>query len=91
MNVELKAYYQMEDKVANPKHYNWFKEKYGVDSLELVQDFSFNLGNVFKYCLRAGHKEEEGYTLQEKEIEDLKKAYFYLGKEITRLTKKYKI
>ena len=44
----------------------------------------FNLGNVVKYILRAGikHPNIEGT------IEDLKKAIWYLGREIENLEKK---
>ena len=46
---------------------------------------NFNLGNVIKYILRAGHKSEEGLSDKQKHIEDLKKALFYIKDEIKRL------
>jgi len=43
----------------------------------------FNIGNVVKYILRAGIK----YPSIEGKIEDLKKAIWYLGREIDNLEK----
>lgn len=47
-------------------------------------DLGFNLGNVIKYILRAGVK----YPGIEGQIVDLKKAIWYLGREIESLEKK---
>jgi hypothetical protein len=41
---------------------------------------NFNMGNVVKYILRAGLKTPD-------KIEDLKKAIWYLGREIENLEK----
>ena len=38
-----------------------------------------------KYLWRAGLKGEEGISVRDKQIEDLKKARFYLDYEIARL------
>jgi hypothetical protein len=77
----------MEDRVNHPKHYTWLKEACGIEVIDIVRHMNFNLGNVIKYVLRAGHKEEEGLTSKEKQIEDLKKAVFYLNDEIKKLEK----
>lgn len=63
----------MEDQV-NPDHYK------GDRVMEVIEDFSLNfaLGNVIKYVLR--HEEKGGLT-------DLKKAFWYLEREIARQTK----
>lgn len=47
---------------------------------------NFDLGNVIKYTLRAGHKSEEGYSDSDKELEDLRKAKWYLDDEIRTRT-----
>jgi hypothetical protein len=44
---------------------------------------NFNLGNAMKYIWRAGIKSDE------KHIEDLQKAIFYINDEINRLEGKY--
>lgn len=60
----------MSDPV-NPSHYR------GDTVMRIIEDFGlgFCLGNVVKYILR--HKDKAG-------LEDLKKARWYLDREITR-------
>lgn len=65
------------DMVNNPPHYT--SHPSGVECIDVVEHMSFNLGNVVKYCWRSGLKNDE--------IEDLKKARFYLDREIVRLEK----
>lgn len=64
------------DNVNHPHHYTWHPS--GVECLQITEAFSFNLGNAIKYIWRSGHKG--------KELEDLKKARFYIDREIGRLT-----
>lgn len=71
-----------EDRVNHPSHYTWLKDKCGIEVIDIVRYMNFNLGNVIKYVLRAGHKSENGMTDSQKRIEDLKKAMFYLNDEI---------
>jgi hypothetical protein len=49
-----------------------------VEVIDLTEQLNFNLGNVVKYVARAGRK-----TCDPKE--DLKKAQWYLIREIYRL------
>lgn len=72
--------------VDHPNHYTWLKDVCGIEVIDLVRHFDFNLGNSLKYILRSGHKTEQGYTCKEKTIEDLKKAIWYLQDEINTLT-----
>ena len=65
------------EKVNHPKHYNMHPS--GIECIEIVRWYNFNIGNVIKYLWRAGLKSEE--TL----IEDLLKARFYLNDEIDRI------
>ena len=73
------------DKVSHPSHYTWLKDKCGIEVIDITRHLNFNIGNVIKYCLRAGHKTEQGYNDIDKHIEDLKKARFYIEDEIKRL------
>lgn len=73
---------KVEDKVNHPSHYTWLKNLCGIEVIDIVRHMGFNLGNVIKYVLRAGHKSEKGYSDFAKEIEDLKKAKWYLEDEI---------
>lgn len=71
--------------VEHPSHYAWLKEKCGVEPNDIMRYFGSNIGQVLKYCMRAGHKSELGMTDREKQIEDLEKALFYLKDEIKLL------
>lgn len=66
----------MTDAVNNPRHYN--SHPSGVECITVAEHFNFCLGNALKYIWRAGEKGDK--------IEDLKKARWYLDREIGRLT-----
>lgn len=67
------------DTVANPAHYN--SHPSGVECIQVVEHMTFNLGCVIKYLWRAGLKDGEPAT------KDLKKAQWYIAREIARLEK----
>ncbi len=67
------------DRVAHPAHYN--KHPSGVECIDVVEHMSFNVGNAVKYAWRADHKADSP-------IEDLKKARWYLDREIKRLSRR---
>jgi hypothetical protein len=71
-----------KEKVNHPNHY---QHPSGVECIEIVRHYDFCIGNAIKYLWRAGLKDEEGYTNTEKEIEDLKKAIFYINDKIKTL------
>jgi hypothetical protein len=62
----------------NPAHY---KSTYPVEIINITECMNFNRGNAVKYVTRAGYKNVNT------EIEDLKKAIWYLQREIHRITK----
>jgi hypothetical protein len=64
----------MTDNVNKPAHYN--SHPSGVEVIRITEHMNFCLGNVIKYVLRADHKNDA--------IEDLKKARWYLDREISR-------
>jgi hypothetical protein len=66
----------MSDPVHHPAHYQGFSN--GAEVIDITENLSFNLGNVVKYVARAGRKTDDP-------IEDLRKAQFYLEREIKRL------
>lgn len=68
-----------EDQVNHPSHYT--SHPSGVECIQIAEHFGFNLGNAIKYIWRAGLKDNDG-------IKDLKKAQFYINREIERLSKK---
>ena len=59
----------------NPDHYK--KHPSGVECIAIIEHFNFNLGNAIKYIWRAGLKEDV--------LEDLKKAQWYINREIGKL------
>lgn len=75
-----------QDVVNHPAHYTTgpWKCRCGetIQPLWIARHMSFARGNCVKYFLRAGIKDPA------KEIEDLKKARFYLDDEIKRLENK---
>lgn len=73
------------DNVNHPSHYCWLREAIGIEPIDIARLFDFNLGNALKYILRSGRKKEQGVTMIDKKIEDLKKAVFYLQDEIKTL------
>ena len=62
------------DTVNHPKHYNLSPS--GVECITVVEHMSFNVGNAMKYLWRA---DEKGAP-----IEDLRKALWYVQREIER-------
>ena len=78
----------MADIINHPPHYTLGK----IEVIDFIEDkeLNFNLGNVVKYVARAGHKKSSGKSLDAKALEDLKKAQWYLNREIAvRESKKY--
>lgn len=65
------------DPVNRPKHYNMHPS--GVECIQVTRHMNFNIGNAIKYLWRAGKKDAE--------IQDLKKAVWYIQDEIKRLEK----
>lgn len=65
----------MEDQVNHPRHYTIHPS--GIETIDLTEHMNFCLGNVIKYVMRAPYKG--------KQLEDLKKAAWYLNREINRL------
>ena len=63
------------EQVNHPKHYT--SHPSGVECIEITEHMSFNLGNAIKYIWRA--------SIKGKEIEDLRKAKWYVDREIRRL------
>lgn len=75
------------DKVNHPSHYTWLKDECGIEVIDITRHLDFDKGNAVKYLLRSGYKAEEGYSKIQKEIEDLKKAKWYIDDKIKQLEK----
>lgn len=68
-----------DDMVNHPPHYT--KHPSGVECIDITEHMNFCRGNAVKYIWRAADKGNE--------LEDLKKARWYLDREIKRLEKSY--
>lgn len=71
------------DNVNHPKHYT--SHPSGIECIEITRHYCFSIGNAIKYLWRAGLKKDASLSDNQKEIEDLKKAIFYLNDEVSRL------
>lgn len=74
---------KLNDNVNHPKHYT--SHPSGVECIQITRHYCFSIGNAIKYLWRAGLKQEASMTDKEKEIEDLKKAIFYINDRIKQL------
>lgn len=78
--VESKQEEPKTEMVDHPSHYQSGK----FEVIDVIEEFNlgFNLGNVIKYILRSDKKFEGSEMFQ-----DLKKAKWYLEREISKLEK----
>ncbi len=72
-----------KDKVNSPSHYT--NHPSGIECIEITRHYDFCIGNAMKYLWRCGLKDEQGYSSREKEIEDMKKAVWYINDKIKML------
>jgi hypothetical protein len=65
------------DNVNHPPHYTVG----GIETIDFIEakSLGYNLGNVIKYVTRADYKGSK--------LEDLKKALWYLNREVSKLSK----
>lgn len=73
-----------KDNVNHPSHYT--KHPSGVECIDITRHYCFSVGNAIKYLWRAGLKEDSSMSNIDKEIEDLKKAIWYINDRIKQLT-----
>jgi len=69
----------MSDAVNHPAHYTAHPS--GVECITITEHYNFNVGNAIKYLWRAGLKGDAPH------VEDLRKAVWYINREIERLSK----
>lgn len=74
-----------EDRVNSPSHY--LKHPSGVECITIAEPYNFCVGNAIKYLWRAGLKQDADKTPLDKEIEDCKKAVWYITRHINNLEK----
>lgn len=76
MKVRLKA---TPEVVSHPAHYGGEANPYEAIKVIEAWGLGFNLGNTLKYVSRAGKKDDV--------LQDLKKAAWYLAREIENMEK----
>ena len=64
----------MTDSVNHPPHYQ--NHPSGIECIQITEHMGFNLGNAIKYIWRADLKNDA--------IEDLRKARWYIDREIQK-------
>lgn len=71
-----------DEYINSPCHY---QSGTGLEAIDVIEEFklNFNLGNVVKYVLRAGKKDDRS-------IIDLRKAFWYLHRELGAQEKKHR-
>lgn len=74
---------QKIDNVNHPEYYN--SHPSGIECIEIIRYYCFTIGNAIKYLWRAGLKKDASLTDNQKEIEDLKKAIWYIKDRIKQL------
>lgn len=66
------------DMINHPPHYT--QHPSGVECITVTEHFNFNIGNAIKYLWRSG--------LKNSELSDLRKAAWYVNREIERISAK---
>jgi hypothetical protein len=76
--MKVKKKQKSSEQVNHPNHYNQIS---GVECIDVIEQLNlgFNLGNTLKYIWRCDNKG--------KRIQDLKKACWYLQREISNAEK----
>jgi hypothetical protein len=66
-----------DDPINHPKHYT--SDPSGIECIDVVEHRNFNTGCAIKYLWRSG--------LKDAQIQDLRKAIWYINREIARIEK----
>ncbi len=80
MTNYIEPYDTPPDPVNHPPHYT--QDPSGIECITITRHRNFNIGNAIKYLWRAGLKDGNS------DIQDLKKAVWYINDEIERLATK---
>lgn len=71
------------DSVNHPSYY----ADGNIEVIDYIEDknLGYHLGTAIKYISRAGKKHEQGMSSRQKEINDLRKAMWYINRKIDQL------
>lgn len=70
---------QVDDQVNHPAHYT--SHPSGIECIQVTEHMTFNCGNAVKYLWRNGLKDGQPA------VQDLRKAVWYIEREIQRVEK----
>jgi hypothetical protein len=73
-----------QEKVNHPKHYDGADDPYEAIKVIEAWGLGFCLGNCLKYICRMGKKGRNARAIR---LEELKKARWYLDRQIQRIEK----
>lgn len=65
------------EQVNHPKHYN--NHPQGLECIDIIRHYTFDIGCAIKYLWRAGLKESFWRSNNDKAVEDLQKALWYIN------------
>lgn len=84
-----RMHYAEHSPTNHPKHYT--SHPSGIECIQIAEHFTFCIGQVIKYVWRHGLKDiqlhPQGATVHDGRLQDLKKAAWYLNREIQRIEK----
>lgn len=76
----------MQNDPINPNHYKDLGAKCEcgkiIECIDITENFNFTVGNAIKYLWRADYKQNK--------LQDLKKAAWYINREIKKLESTFK-
>lgn len=78
-NFAIPESWLKDDPVNHPSHY--VAHPSGIECIEITRHHDFTIGNAIKYLWRAGLKDSDN------EVQDLKKAIWYIQDKINQLEK----
>ena len=77
---------EQPDLINSPPHYTGFS--HGAEDIDITEYLNFNRGNAVKYLARAGSKGASPRERAESEMADLRKAQWYVDREIERMMRR---
>lgn len=73
----------IKNEVHHPTHYN--SNPSGIECIKVIEHYNFCVGNAIKYLWRNGLKNSPSQSTKNSQIQDLKKAIWYIEREIFNL------
>jgi len=74
--------------VNHPKHYN--SHPSGIECITIIRHYVCDIAMAIKYLWRQGLKQEQGMDPIQKQIEDCKKAIWYINDYIEQIDPEHK-